>query len=182
MRISISHLVFGLVSPVALFAAVACAGSSDSSPNAKEPGEKQTLIAREPCGAASCGSVPSSLSGEPKVVCSDEQGDQCSWSDDPNDTSVSYRFCDSTECSPPPPKDCPEGTTFGGQQCGSTNDGPCLWTTSCVPPRETTPCPDPTGCDGIPQQAIGIICKDGSTGAFVCVTDGNQCYWERNCD
>jgi hypothetical protein len=27
-----------------------------------------------------------------------------------------------------------------------------------------------------------VICKDGSNGALVCVTNGKICSWQRSCD
>jgi hypothetical protein len=52
----------------------------------------------------------------------------------------------------------------------------------CVPPRITTPCPQADGCSGQQVPAIGVICKDGSTGGMTCVTDGEKCFMERDCD
>jgi hypothetical protein len=66
------------------------------------------------------------------------------------------------------------------QECGSQNDAACTWTTVCVPPRATTPCPDQNGCG--PEPALGVICSDGSTGGLACVTDGQKCSWQRTCD
>lgn len=160
---------------------VACAGT--------EPGDsdtphrhQQTLKAADGCEFASCGTLPSSLSNEPVLECGGAAGAECVWSDAGNDASASYRFCADSECPPKPEIDCPAGTVFGSQQCGSENDAACAWTTSCVPPRVTTPCADSHGCDHLPVQTIGIICKDGSTGGFACVTDGESCFLERNCD
>lgn len=158
---------------------VACAGADRSDSDTPDL-RRQTLKAEDGCEFASCGALPSSLSSEPVVECSSTAGEACSWSGD--DGSVSYRYCADSECPPKPEIDCPEGTAFGSQQCGSENDAPCAWTTSCVPPRVTTPCADSHGCDDLPVQAIGIICKDGSNGGFACVTDGESCFWERNCD
>lgn len=160
---------------------VACAGADRGDSDTPDT-RRQTLKASDGCEFASCGSMPSSLSSEPVVECSSGAGDECSWSGSDDDASVSYRFCADSECPPKPEIECPEGTTFGSQQCGSENDAPCAWTTSCVPPRVTTPCADAHGCDHLPLQTIGIICKDGSNGGFACVTDGQSCFWERNCD
>jgi hypothetical protein len=159
---------------------VNCAGSDPKESDTPDL-QRQTLKASDGCEFASCGTLPSSLSSEPVVECSSTAGDECSWSGS-NDGSVSYRYCSDSECPPKPEVDCPDGTTFGSQQCGRENDAACAWTTSCVPPRITTPCADSHGCDDLPQQAIGIICKDGSNGGFACVTDGDSCFWERNCD
>ena len=78
--------------------------------------------------------------------------------------------------------ECPADTVQSSQICGSENQGPCVWTTVCVPPRVTTPCPQADGCSGKPVPAIGIICKDGSVGGMACVTDGASCFLERDCD
>lgn len=160
---------------------VACAGADRGESDTPET-RRQTVKVSDGCEFASCGVMPSSLSSEPVVECSAPDGAECSWSDTGDDASVSYRYCADSECPPKPAVDCPAGTTFGSQQCGSENDAPCAWTTSCVPPRITTPCADSHGCDHLEVQAIGIICKDGSNGGFACVTDGKSCFWERNCD
>lgn len=160
---------------------VACAGTDRGESDTPDR-RLQTLKAADGCEFATCGSLPSSLSSEPVVECSSSADAECTWSRTSDDGSVSYRFCADSECPPQPELDCPAGTVFGSQQCGSENDAPCSWTTSCVPPRVTTPCADSHGCDHLPVQTIGIICKDGSTGDFACVTDGKSCFLERNCD
>lgn len=156
-------------------------GSESTDPNEGTPQIKQTLVLSGDCTASSCGIVPSSLEGEAKVICDATTEANCTWSGS-DGASVSYRACDVTECASKPSISCPQGTTFASQNCGSENDGPCSWTTTCVPPRETTPCPEVTGCDELPLMEIGVICADGSTGGFACVTDGRACFWERNCD
>ena len=163
-------------------ALTACGGSE----GAKTPGgnavRSQTLTASGECVFEACGAVPSSLESSAKVECSGDSADSCGWSAAGDDTSVSYRACDDSECPARPNVECPADTVTTSQQCGSENDAPCTWTTVCVPPREITPCPEPRGCDSQPLQSIGIICSDGSNGDFACVTDGTSCYWERNCD
>lgn len=160
---------------------LACGGSSDQTGGAQTPtAAHQTLSAVGECGF-SCGSVPANLSSAPSVSCSGASSDACAWAadSDPNAT-VSYRPCTAAECPAAPVIDCPAGTAYSSQQCGALNDGACEWTTVCTPPRDTTPCPDPNACG--PEEDIGVICKDGSTGGLVCVTDGKKCSWERSCD
>jgi hypothetical protein len=173
--------IFSAIALTLSLSFVAC-GGTDLGESETPERRQQTLKAADDCAFASCGSIPSSLSNEPVVECGSSPGAECAWSDTSNDASSSYRYCADSECPTKPEVDCPAGTVFGSQQCGSENAGPCAWTTSCVPPRVTTPCPDSHGCDGIPVQTIGIICKDGSTGGFACVTDGKSCFLERNCD
>lgn len=161
--------------------AVAC--SSGESPEPSPGGQRQQYIAKGECGFESCGSLPSSFQGEPKLECSSADGTDCEWdvvSDDPDD-AVSYASCEDSECPPRPVTNCPEGTKQS-QQCGNENDAGCAWTTTCTPPRETTPCPATDGCDSQPLGEIAVICEDGRGGEFVCVTDDTRCYWERSCD
>ncbi|AKV00002.1 hypothetical protein AKJ09_06665 [Labilithrix luteola] len=127
-----------------------------------------------PCTATSCGDAPSSLA-TPR--CKPLPND-CSWTDD---TSVSYRPCDAGECGPAPGAEvCPANTTFKGNACGSENEGACLWSTACMPPRSTTPCPTTEGCG--PQPAIGVICTDGGSGGLECMQLESGCSWQRTCD
>lgn len=176
---------FFITSTLALLSFAGCATDSDSTPadsGDKTTVTKQTIELSGACTIDACGSVPSSLSRESTVSCADASGASCAWASSSDDTSVSYRSCSDSECPEKPSLECPEGTRFASQSCGSENDGACLWTTICAPPRETTPCPESTGCDDLPLMEIGVICTDGSTGGFACVTDGQKCYWERNCD
>jgi len=169
-------LALGLSVSFGLFAC----GSSDQNAGAKSPSAThQTLSAVGDCGFSACGSLPSNLTSAPSVTCSSAASDSCAWSA-ADDTTVSYRSCAASECPPAPAIDCPSGTVRSTQQCGSQNDAACTWTTVCTPPRDTTPCPDQNSCG--PEQDIGVICSDGSTGGLVCVTDGQKCSWQRNCD
>jgi hypothetical protein len=162
--------------------AAAC-GGTDSAKNAGDDKPvRQTLRASGECSFEACGAVPSSMQSQASVACDASSGADCDWEPFDPDGTVSYRSCDDSECPPRPAIDCPEDTVQASQQCGSENDAACAWTTVCTPPRITTPCPDAKGCDGIPVQQIGIICKDGSAGGFACVTDGERCFLERNCD
>lgn len=173
------NIVVGL-GIIASFLPLACA-SSDPGSGAKSPAStSQTLTAVGDCAFSACGSVPSSLGSEPSVKCSAGSSDSCAWSASSDDTVVSYRPCAASECPAAPAIDCPAGTVSSSQQCGSENDAACAWTTVCVPPRDTTPCPNADGCGAQPE--LGVICKDGSNGALVCVTNGQKCSWERNCD
>jgi hypothetical protein len=164
-----------------LFALSVAACSSTTGPADHAPGgTRQQLVAKGDCTFAECGS-PSSFEGEAKIECSASTNDACEWSA-ADDSVVGYAYCEDSECPPRPAVDCPADTVKASQQCGNENNAGCAWTTVCVPPRETTPCPAQNGCDGEPQQAIGIICSDGSAGGLVCVTDDQKCFWERNCD
>lgn len=161
---------------------VAC-GASEGAKSANEGGStRQTLTASGECSFEACGSMPSSLASAPKVECAASSSNACAWSEDDANASVSFRQCADSECPAKPAVDCPADTVQASQYCGSENDAACAWTTVCVPPRITTPCPEANGCDGQPVPAIGIICKDGSNGGMACVTDGTKCFMERDCD
>lgn len=128
-----------------------------------------------PCNASTCGQAPGNLEA-PK--CAPEERDVCSWSED---TSVSYRQCAESECGTAPGSEvCAPGTTFKGNTCGSEDERPCAWTTACMPPPSTTPCPTAEGCG--PQPAIGVVCKDGSNGELVCMQFETACNWQRSCE
>lgn len=172
-----------LISLLSAMALGACANDTDSNSDVSDtPSAKQTLIVSGDCSFTACGVVPSSLSTEARVTCESSADAACNWSASRGDTSVSYSYCADAECPVKPVIECPEGTVFASQSCGRENDNPCAWTTACVPPRATTPCPEITGCDQIPLLAIGVVCSDGSVGGFACVTNGQTCSWERNCD
>ena len=164
----------------ASFLPLAC-GSADQSGGAKSPSStRQTLSAVGGCEFAACGSLPSNLSSTPSVTCSSGSSESCAWAASDADATTSYRPCSASECPAAPALACPPGTVHSSQQCGSENDAACAWTTVCSPPRDTTPCPDANSCG--PQLEIGVICSDGSNGALVCVTNGQTCSWQRNCD
>ncbi|HMA94538.1 MAG TPA: hypothetical protein VKP30_17730 [Polyangiaceae bacterium] len=146
------------------------------------PNAQQKLVVSGDCDFVSCGVVPSSLDAEETVTCAGQPDQTCAWSGDSGNSSVSYRVCSDSECPAKPAVNCPDGTTRGSVACGSENDGPCVWTTTCTPPRITTPCPEANGCDDLPLMDLAVICSDGSVGGFACVTDGSACRWERNCD
>lgn len=154
---------------------------STSEPQAPDgQGERQQLIVKGECTFEECSSPPSSLSSEPTLECKGSGGSDCNWSR--SDGSVSHTACAESECPERPDVACPGDTVQRVQTCGRENDGECAWSTTCVPPRETTPCPVADGCNGQPLLEIGVICSDGSTGGFVCVSDDTRCYWERSCD
>jgi len=170
------NIIIGFCFSASLLA-LAC-GSADQPTGAKSPSTtSQTLSTVGACTFEACGSVPSNLASTPSVKCSGTSGDNCDWE---ASGSVSYRPCAASECPAAPAVDCPAGTVRSTQQCGSENDAACAWTTTCVPPRDTTPCPNPDGCG--PQTELGVICQDGSTGEQVCVTNGQSCSWQRSCD
>ncbi len=161
---------------------VAC-GGTDSAKSPNEGGAtRQTLSASGECSFAACGSVPPSLGEAASVECGMSSSEACEWSEDADSSSVSFRQCADAECPAKPAIECPGDTIQSLQHCGSENDGPCAWTTVCVPPRVTTPCPQADGCANQEISLIGIICKDGSTGGMTCVTDGEKCFMERDCD
>jgi hypothetical protein len=173
------NIVIGL-SLSASFSMLACGSADQTGAPKSASSTSQTLSAVGACSFAACGSMPSSLSGTPSVKCSGESAGSCAWSARGADSSVSYRPCSESECPAAPAIDCPAGTVHSSQQCGSENDAACAWTTICSPPRSTTACPRQDGCG--PQLELGVICNDGSNGALVCVTDGQACSWQRNCD
>ncbi len=175
------YIAIGLVS-VAASLSLACSGA-DQVPEPHSPSaSRQTLSAIGDCEFAACGVLPSNLSSTPSVECAatPDAPSDCAWSASDASGSVSYRPCSASECPPAPTLDCPANTVRSSEQCGSENDGACAWTTVCAPPRDTTPCPDANGCG--PEQDIGVICSDGSTGGLACVTDGHTCSWQRTCD
>jgi hypothetical protein len=170
--------------------AIACGGASSEPGAPEEPTPAPTPAARRdalsfvsPCTASECGEVPSSFDEETTASCA-PSGAECAWSaPGGDDTSVSYRSCEPSECAAAEPTAdvCPEGLTFGGNTCGSENDAACAWTTACVAPRSTTPCPQGAdACGPVPE--IGVICADGSTGSLVCVLAGDRCEHQPSCD
>jgi hypothetical protein len=163
------------------FSVAACSSGNVNSADPAPGGTRQQLVAKGDCTFEACG-VPSSFEGEAKIECAPSPQDTCEWSADDGASVVGYAFCQDSECPPRPAVDCPANTVKSSQQCGNENDAGCAWTTVCVPPRETTPCPAQNGCDDQPRFAIGIICSDSSVGDFVCVTDDQKCFWERSCD
>lgn len=158
---------------------IACASESNNDVDGIHPQpqpNRHPLAFTAPCTPEVCGAVPESI-GEPRCKPLPEA---CAWSDD-RDGTVSYRFCEDSECGAPPTADvCPAGTLFGSNNCGAENDDPCAWTTSCVAPRSTTPCPNPEGCGGQPM--IGVICQDGTNGGLACMQVDAGCEWQRDCD
>lgn len=172
----ISRITWGFMISAGL---LACSGENASDAPARTAG-RQTLRATGACDFESCGAVPSSLGSAASLDCNGAP-EACQWSASSSDVT-SYRFCAETECPARPDIECPANTVRVSQQCGSLDGAACAWATSCAPPRQTTACPSATGCDDLPLLSIGVICQDGSTGGFDCVTDGAQCRWERNCD
>lgn len=160
----------------------ACGGSEEAKSPTEGGSTRQTLSASGECRFEACGSLPSSLSTAPKVECAASSSEACAWAEDPASATVSFRQCAEAECPAKPAVDCPADTVQSTQYCGSENDAACAWTTVCVPPRITTPCPQADGCSDQPVSLVGIICKDGSTGGMACVTDGTKCFMERDCD
>jgi hypothetical protein len=160
--------------------ALACSSAEQSAVSKSPASTRQTLSAVGSCAFAGCGTVPPGLANAPSVQCSSAPSEGCGWSASDADATTSYRSCAASECPPTPSIDCPAGTVHSSQQCGSENSAACVWTTVCAPPRDTTPCPDANGCGAEP--ALGVICKDGSNGALVCVTNGQACSWQRSCD
>ncbi|HEY6078064.1 MAG TPA: hypothetical protein VIW29_04640 [Polyangiaceae bacterium] len=160
---------------------LAC-GSAEQGAGAEPAAVQQTLSVVGACTFVACGSMPPSLATTPSVECvasAEASSDSCAWSTS-DDGSVSYRPCAASECPVAPAIDCPAGTLRSSQQCGSENDAACAWTTVCTPPRDTAPCPEIDGCG--PQPALGVICDDGSNGELACVTNGQTCSWQPNCD
>jgi hypothetical protein len=160
----------------------ACGGSEEAKSPSDRASTLQTLSVNGECSFEGCGKMPDSLTSAAKVECGASSSGACAWSEDSASSSTSYRQCADTECPPKPAVKCPTDTVQAAQTCGSENQGPCGWTTVCVPPRITTPCPQADGCSDQPVLTIGITCKDGSVGGMACVTDGASCFLERDCD
>ncbi len=179
-KIHASHLA-------AVLFLVACGSSSTTPPSTPTDGTgeetetiREALDFVEPCTASTCGEVPpSTTSSRPQCRASTSS---CAWSDPPSpDDNVSYRACEESECGPKPDASvCPSGTTYKGSACGSENEGPCTWRTTCAPPPSTTPCPDADGCG--PKPELAVICDDGSVGDLVCMKLGAKCGWQRSCE
>lgn len=184
-RSSVSLGILGILGIVL----AACSGASSETtappPASPAPSGDDTATVREalefdaPCTASACGETPaSSTSTKPK--CSAVSG-ACAWSDPSPNGSVSYRQCEDTACGTKPDASvCPAGTTFKGAQCGSENEGACVWRSACTPPPSTIACADVDGCG--PQPAIGVICKDGTSGGLLCMKQGAKCAWQRSCE
>jgi hypothetical protein len=175
------------VAVVVAVALAACAASTTSEPDTSvspqpQPNKREELTFSAPCAPAACGDAPSSAKRPHcRVGGGGDAGSTCAWRDDSEGT-VSYSQCPTTLCGAEPTASvCPAGTTFKGNQCGSENDSACTWTTTCAPPRSTTPCPTPNGC-GDAKPEIGVVCKDGSAGDLACMQVGAACGWERTCD
>jgi len=174
-------IIIGLASMFSVLVA-ACGGTEEPKSPETSHNARQTLTASGDCSFQACGVMPSSMAQAPKVECAGNDAADCSWTESDSSRSVSYRMCQDSECPAKPEIECPADTVQASQHCGSENSGPCVWTTTCAPPRITTPCADANGCNDQPVTTIGIVCKDGSAGGFACVTDGDRCFWERNCD
>lgn len=127
-----------------------------------------------PCTPEACGEAPGALD-RPHCKPADAT---CEWSED---EPVSYRLCPADACGEEPDAAvCPREATFRGNECGSADDGPCAWTTTCAPPRSTTPCGDPEGCG--PKPDIGVVCSDGEMGDLACMQLDARCGWQSTCD
>jgi hypothetical protein len=148
----------------------ACASQA---PESKKVGSAAALFT-EPCTAWACGAAPSAA----EATCAPADGN-CVWA--VADGTTSYTQCAATACGTPPGAEvCPAGTEWKGNQCGSVDGAPCRWTTTCAPPRSTTPCPSADGCGPVPE--LAVICKDGTAVGLVCMKQGDACGWERPCD
>jgi hypothetical protein len=162
------------LAPVYTSIVIAACGGTTTTPQPAPGGTASQALYTAPCTSSVCGSQPS---GMEKCV---PNKDSCEWHDVDPDGTVSYRPCASSECGKEPGAEvCPPGTTFKGNQCGSENEAACRWTTTCAPPRSTKPCAT-DACGPMPE--IGVICKDGSTGALACMDQNGKCGWERTCD
>ena len=177
--------------PALALALAACSSSSGGgSGNGDDVGHSEHRLAYvEPCTPADCDGLPvpeigCADSSTPTLSCEPTGNGTChivpkcdGGADDP-DEPVSYESCEESECGPIPQIGCPDGDTLA-QSCGSENDGPCLWTITCIPPPSTTPCQTPDGCGPMPE--IGVICDDGSSGSLACMQTGSDCSWEPQC-
>ncbi len=160
---------------------VACQGTPAGSADPKvgihpqpQPPSAREVKFTSPCTSSKCGEAPSTLES-PRCKA---EASGCAWSED---TSVSYRGCDASECGLAPGADvCPSGTTFKGNACGSEDNAACGWSTVCAPPASTTPCSTSDGCGAKPD--IGVVCKDGGLGDLACMQFGARCDWQRTCE
>jgi hypothetical protein len=164
---------------------------------------------KSPCDANACKDLPipeiGCASGEPVPVCAPARNGSCRWnitcpgasggggssgggsggpgsgtSTDP-EGSVSFRICEASECrGPKPDAACPPDRKTGESVCGSENDAPCSWITSCYALPSTEKCPNPRGC-GDAKPELAVVCPDGSTRELACMKSGNSCSWQPDC-
>ncbi len=153
------------------------ASSPGTGPKGIHPQPQPNTKFTSPCNAEACGSAPGSLVSP---HCKPAGSGSCGWSED--DGSVSYRECPDADCGPKPDETiCPPGTTYKGSQCGSENAEICRWSSACMLPPSTTPCPEPNGCGGRPE--LAVICQDGGVGDLLCMQlASGSCGWQRSCE
>lgn len=145
------------------------------------PEEGGRYVCSTPPGAAGggAGSTPPGAAGGGQ---SSPPGGGCGWSEpDPNAT-VSFRQCKETECATKPTIACPDGYVLAEGVCGSENDAPCAWTTSCVEKPSTEPCDESKCPQAIP--AMAMLCGDGPDAPVAdmkCMKMRSGCQWQPVC-
>lgn len=167
--------------------AIACGGSTASSGGGGGSGGGGTpatvMSYKSPCAPESC---PSSGSGDAKGVatCSAGASGQCGWAPGSpgggDDGVTSFRQCKASECPAQRPAiACAPGYDRSEPVCGSENDKPCTWFTTCTA-RPTGEACAPGACgDAMPE--IGVVCDAGS-GTLVCGKDtAGKCSWQPKC-
>lgn len=192
----------GFFTAISLGALVAC-GSTTPAPGT--PGDTDTAAGYLYVGACTpsvCDGLPvqeiGCPSGQPEYVCSARPNGQCGIdvkcpanASNP-DQSVSFGFCEETQCGPKPgsPADaCPTGYAWTSSQCGSLNGGACAWANGCYPPKDPLTvdqskigkacgldignCEAPEGCVTLPPESgvTGAHCIADPCAAISCPTD-----------
>ncbi len=161
-------------------------GSKDPTPSdpSKNPPTVRTSLSYDgACSASTCGEVPPSNTAAAPVCTPIPATGACDWADTSSSAATSYRPCSDAECPTtiPGKSVCPADLEFKGANCGSENDGACIWRAACAPPKSTTPCPDANGCgDAVP--AIAALCDDGTSAGLACfLLPNGTCTLQADC-
>lgn len=169
--------------------AVACGGStstgtgSGASTGGGNGTPRTAMSYKSPCAPESC---PSEGASDAKGVatCSAGASGQCGWAPGSpgsgGDGVVSFRQCKPSECpTKAPAVACAAGYDRTEPTCGSENDGPCAWYSTCTA-RPTGEACAPGACgDAMPE--IGVVCEAGA-GTLVCGKDtAGKCSWQPKC-
>lgn len=178
-------LALGLAS--GLFGAWACRVDEGGPPGVvgpqPQPVHGYELIYEEPCSVEECDRIDRpSEQGVHRCTRAFEAG-ACRWETGGPNTSVSFSQCEEPRCGARPAIQCPAGLQLGGHTCGSENDEPCRWHTSCGVPPSDVPCPNEE-CG--PAQTIAAICSEdggfeGPIAEMVCRRTAFGCFWQHEC-
>ena len=167
-----------------------CSGSTQEPLPGQAGVGAQELVFDGGCDFEGCGTVPSTLSGKPKVVCTSKSGDEttlepgevaaCGWgAADPNEQTVSVRYCSDAECGAPPDAECPAGTVASAatQACYDEGAG-CRWSLHCPAPKPGQACNTNADCDSGICEGPGCGDLEGrcvpNVGTRACTDDFRQ--------